>query len=589
VEETRRRSSRGNGASVGSSASTSSRSGAPTTHTDRHSVAHPPHHYPSTTNTAQYTSAPPPPPGQVEAAQPLLQQHHHQTPVVDPLQLWIQHRAQDFRDFDNSLSAPNSLHFAAAASADADPFFVQPSAFFSTLQPSSRRRLPTAIAQDPFSVSSEQHPYQYPVTHLQTNHRTMDDKELSPRARVTIDEDKLQVEFNVKDYKPEELSLKTEGDVLVVLGKQEVKEGGQTFVSKQFEQRFSLPSGARPDNISSALSKDGVLTVTALRDPPAIKGRSKPAIEGSGQQVFQASQQTKRDGLPHPRVKYDDDKFQICLDAQQYKPDELDVKVEGNNIIITAKQAVQEAGGTRTRVFEQKFSMPSGVQADKVSSSLTKDGVLVIDAPRGNSSANQSYTKSIENSMNKVMTPSKWEDDRPTRDTSSSSSSSTTTTTSKAFNSPLSSNLHGGGSNIFDQRPSLLDDSSFFEPRKGSLFDNEKSILAANSETNGVSRVEYDATNYKIHVNVENFLPEELVVKTIDNTVKVDAKHEEKTGDGHSYSTRSFSQSFTLPRGVNPDSISSALSKEGVLTISAPLPPALKSNANERMVPIKHN
>jgi len=78
----------------------------------------------------------------------------------------------------------------------------------------------------------------------------MDDRELSPRAQVTIDADKLQVEFNVQEYKPEELSIKTEGDVLVVLGKQEVKDGGQTFVSKQFEQRFSLPSGAKPENIS---------------------------------------------------------------------------------------------------------------------------------------------------------------------------------------------------------------------------------------------------------------------------------------------------------------------------------------------------
>lgn len=247
------------------------------------------------------------------------------------------------------------------------------------------------------------------------------------------------------------------------------------------------------------------------------------------------------------------------------------MKVEGNNIIITAKQAVQEAGGTRTRVFEQKFSMPSGVQGDKVSSSLTRDKVLVIIAPRGNPSANQSYTKSIENSMNKVMSPSKWEDDRP-RDSSFN-------------NSSISNTRHGS---IFDNRPSLLDDNSFFD-RKGSLFDSEKSLLATNSETNGVSRVEYDDNNYKIHVNVENFRPEELVVKTIDNTVKVDAKHEDKTVDGHSYSTRSFSQSFTLPRGVNPDLISSALSKEGVLTISAPLPPALKNNASERLVPIKHN
>merc|ERR1712046_108428 len=82
----------------------------------------------------------------------------------------------------------------------------------------------------------------------------------------------------------------------------------------------------------------------------------------------------------------------------------------------------------------------------------------------------------------------------------------------------------------------------------------------------------------KILVNVQNYKPEELVIKTIDNTVVVEAKHEEKTSDGRSYATQSFNQSFTLPRGVNPESVSSSLAKDGVLTISAPLPKALKSS-----------
>ena len=37
-------------------------------------------------------------------------------------------------------------------------------------------------------------------------------------------------------------------------------------------------------------------------------------------------------------MKYDEDKFQITLDCAHYRPEELDVKVEGNTIIITAKQ-----------------------------------------------------------------------------------------------------------------------------------------------------------------------------------------------------------------------------------------------------------
>ena len=50
----------------------------------------------------------------------------------------------------------------------------------------------------------------------------------------------------------------------------------------------------------------------------------------------------------------------------------------------------------RTRVFEQKFTLPTGVKGDRVSSSINKDGVLTITAPRGNASAS---------SVNQVTNP----------------------------------------------------------------------------------------------------------------------------------------------------------------------------------------
>ena len=86
-------------------------------------------------------------------------------------------------------------------------------------------------------------------------------------------------------------------------------------------------------------------------------------------------------------------------------------------------------------------------------------------------------------------------------------------------------------------------------------------------------------------MNVDKYKPEELFIKTLDNTVIVEAKHEEKTSDGRSCSTQSFSQSFTLPAGVDPDSVKSALSQQGVLTISAPV--TRNNRQQERLVPIK--
>ena len=112
--------------------------------------------------------------------------------------------------------------------------------------------------------------------------------------------------------------------MLIVLAKHETKaEGGQSYVSKQFEQRFSLPSGVKPEKISSSLSKEGVLTVTAPRENiAAIAAYKKTSLENnpSGVGVYSQSEETRQsDGLPHPSVTYDDDKFQISLDAKDYK------------------------------------------------------------------------------------------------------------------------------------------------------------------------------------------------------------------------------------------------------------------------------
>jgi len=474
---------------------------------------------------------------------------------------------RQFQEFDRSFD--RNFHSSAGFGNTFGDFF----------SPFSRPNL--ALQQSSQQPLSQPPAHAYPTVPDRAMAQSSD---MSPKAKVSYDADKFQVEFNVQDYTPEELSIKTEGDVLIVLAKHETKaESGQSFVSKQFEQRFSLPSGVKIEKIASSLSKDGILTVSAPRENLAISSfQQKGAIENKAGQVFSQSDEAKRsEGLPQPKVSYDDDKFQISLDVTSYRPEDLDVKVEGNSIIITAKQEIQEPGGTRTRVFEQKFSLPSGVKAELVKSSLTREGVLMITAPKGNVAAKQSYTESVENKMDKVLDPNSWEEDDRRR-ASNFDSAFNDMRKGSAFDSALSSTRQGS---MFDSsRPSIFD-----RDRSGSLFDrDERSLFAANSEQNGISRVQYDDDSYKILVNVENYKPEELVIKTVDNTVIVEAKHEEKTPEGRSYSTQSFNQSFTLPRGVNPESVTSALSKEGVLTISAPLPKALKSSNSERLVPIKN-
>jgi len=85
----------------------------------------------------------------------------------------------------------------------------------------------------------------------------------------------------------------------------------------------------------------------------------------------------------------------------------------------------------------------------------------------------------------------------------------------------------------------------------------------------------------KLRFDVAQYTPEEIVVKTVDNKLLVHAKHEEKSETKSVY--REYNREFLLPKGTNPELIRSSLSKDGVLTIEAPLP-ALA--AGEKMIPI---
>jgi crystallin alpha B len=85
---------------------------------------------------------------------------------------------------------------------------------------------------------------------------------------------------------------------------------------------------------------------------------------------------------------------------------------------------------------------------------------------------------------------------------------------------------------------------------------------------------------------VQQFKPEELTVKTVNNYVVVEGKHEERQ-DEHGFISRQFQRRYKLPTDIDPDTVVSQLSSDGVLTICAPKK-ALPPPSNERVVPITH-
>merc|ERR1712226_290196 len=85
----------------------------------------------------------------------------------------------------------------------------------------------------------------------------------------------------------------------------------------------------------------------------------------------------------------------------------------------------------------------------------------------------------------------------------------------------------------------------------------------------------------KLRFDVSQYSPEEIVVKTVDNKLLVHAKHEEQSEGKTIF--REYNREFQLPSGTDAESIRSSLSKDGILTVEAPLPqPALTSQQQKK-------
>lgn len=61
----------------------------------------------------------------------------------------------------------------------------------------------------------------------------------------------------------------------------------------------------------------------------------------------------------------------------------------------------------------------------------------------------------------------------------------------------------------------------------------------------------------------------QVSVKILNNMLIVSAVHEEKTDDNTVY--REYNREILLPLGTDPEAVESALSKDGILTVRAPL------------------
>jgi len=84
-------------------------------------------------------------------------------------------------------------------------------------------------------------------------------------------------------------------------------------------------------------------------------------------------------------LKEDEKQFQISLDTSNFRPDEIKVTVDPQNILtVEADHEEKAEDGSKhvSRKFMRKYTLPRGCGMASVISNLSSDGVLMITAPK---------------------------------------------------------------------------------------------------------------------------------------------------------------------------------------------------------------
>ncbi|XP_049546513.1 protein lethal(2)essential for life-like [Anopheles darlingi] len=232
-------------------------------------------------------------------------------------------------------------------------------------------------------------------------------------STVNVTNDKFQINLDVQQFAPEEISVKYVDKSLVVEGKHEEKQDEHGYISRHFVRRYMLPAGHNENQIESSLSSDGILTITCPRlaieqKPERIIGITQTGEPlktlGDQSKNEEKSQSTQELQHRHPSGRYvrpwhsscvantrdsgstvnvTNDKFQINLDVQQFAPEEISVKYVDKSLVVEGKhEEKQDEHGYISRHFVRRYMLPAGHNENQIESSLSSDGILTITCPR---------------------------------------------------------------------------------------------------------------------------------------------------------------------------------------------------------------
>lgn len=292
----------------------------------------------------------------------------------------------------------------------------------------------------------------------------------------------------------------------------------------------------------------------------------------------------------------DDKSFNIIIDLQGFKNDDITIKVHNDNeLTVEGEQNQNQKDTLFKRKFCRKIVFPSHIICNEVTSAMSEDGVLTINAPKeikeckAGTMSDEAITSFLisDDSNDELNNPNVKDSNTDHR-----SIHKTLGSHESDFIKCVDTCEHGVDEDSqtlpITRRGSFFTDPYFEDSRlvfkdaisniidksgfnsKGDDFSFYKAMQERSSEKNNQASTITERDNvYKIAIYIQGFTAEEIKTQFSSSTeLIIEAKCEKK--EEGSTSTRKFQRCFIFPNSVNVEAVTSSLSSDGILTISAP-------------------
>nr|XP_027233919.1 uncharacterized protein LOC113825302 [Penaeus vannamei] len=398
---------------------------------------------------------------------------------------------------------------------------------------------------------------------------------------VSSDSASLKIVLDVHDFMRGDVKVKVVDEELVVEGRAEEEEGGSSVSTRSFSRRFALPHSTDMTRITSVMSSDGILTITALKT--AGEPQQNSLVN------FSATEERKESSTAHdstPEAVSSTTEKNISVHENLVNVDQMEFGCERKHSYENKTRKLRkefEFPAESKEVLKSKICHNPSVDESTTASvrgdvpiihdhelmrlAETLESTVVEKASYDDSVSEQQEQATVQSESDSTEAIILGEEILPIVRRGSFVQDSFFLDVRQEFDAAIREVLRKWVSEDSD----LTHSEDFLGLSHSDILDRYRQLRSRElKEETQVFIVTSDNTSYKIVLDVQDFMNGDLKVKVAGETeVVVEGRVERREEGSSSVSSYSFRRRFSLPEHIDMTAITCIMSSDGILTISA--------------------